>query len=455
MRWTIAAIVCVAVAAGIGLAAGASLRRSRAHHARVERVAELDARVWPLAQAIDEGAEYLVRVNGPDGRFVYRRFTDGREGPAGAYSVVRHAGTIYALSDYARSAGEARRARAAATVERASTYLLSRYVRPLAARPELLAVWSDPEEEAGRLRSPVAKLGGAGLALAALASGARLGERDAGRSDAGAYAPEIETMRGLARFVCFMQQPSGAFYAQYDDEQGYIRSVESLYFPGEAILGLTMLYELDPDERWREAAARGIAYLVESRRGASSLPNDHWLMIAIARFLPHHTGVSPLTSVEMLAHAIELGRTMMREQADVLATSREPDIVGAFDAEGLTTPAATRLEGLLALERAVAGMPEHASVREELRRSISLGAAFLRRSQLSEGVTRGGFPQSPLIAARADAPGASIDEDVAHSAREVRIDYVQHALSALIGYAEMSRERGPTTPGGSRQRSGP
>lgn len=431
MRWKLAAAICIAVAVVIGWATGLSWRKSRAHDARIEQLAALDARVWPLGRAIDEAADYIVRVNGPDGRFVYRRFADGRDDTSGAYSIVRHAGTIFALAEYAHSAGEGRRARVATTIERASTYLLARGIRPVAGRPELLAVWSDPQEEG--LRRPVAKLGGAALALVALATSAQLGGRDAG-----AGASEMEAMRGLARFICFMQRSDGAFHSQYEDEKGYVGSVSSLYFPGEAVLGLTMLYEIDPDARWREAATRGVAHLVESRRGATTLPNDHWLMIAIARLLPHHTGVSPISSEEMLAHAIDLGRTMMREQADVLSSGGALKLSGAFDAQGAVTPASTRLEGLLALERALAGKPEHEGVRKEVRAAIELGIAFIRRAQIQTGPGQGGFPQVVSIATPGGASDASVDDDSARSL-EVRIDYVQHALSALLGYEASAR----------------
>ena len=61
---------------------------------------------------------------------------------------------------------------------------------------------------------------------------------------------------------------------------------ESLYYPGEATLRLTMLYEADHDEKWLATAAmKGVSQLVVSRRtvAKAKLPADHWLMIAIDR----------------------------------------------------------------------------------------------------------------------------------------------------------------------------
>ena len=59
------------------------------------------APLWPLDQAIDEAATYLSRVNDEEGRFEYRLFTDGRHGSPRKYNILRHAGSIYALGDYA------------------------------------------------------------------------------------------------------------------------------------------------------------------------------------------------------------------------------------------------------------------------------------------------------------------------------------------------------------------
>lgn len=425
------------------------------------RLAEIDARVWPFPQAIDEAADYLVRVTGPDGRFEYRRFVDGHPDSTGQYNVLRHAGSIYALADYAlsdyrgRPGNEAAPERLHAALGRASSYLVSRYVRPLREHPEILAVWSDPQEERGRAGRPTAKLGGAGLAIVALAGNMRANAAAAPSASASASASadagagDLATMQGLGRFILFMQRENGSFHAKYEEPTGYVRDAESLFYPGEAILALTMLYEVDHDARWLEGAARGIAQLIESRRGSTDLPADHWLMIAIDRFVPHHAALAkaPVSREEMVDHAIVLGRLMMSEQADVLATLDDPNVAGAFDADGRTTPAATRLEGLLALEHAIASDPARAAFRTELRGAIGRGLAFLRRSQVQDGVARGGIPWvqrgASFTATAVDASDVADDDgSAARAEQEIRIDYVQHALSAMLRYAVLCRDRG-------------
>ena len=60
MRWKLAAAICISVAVVVGYTAGLSWRKSRAHDARAEQLASIDAQVWPLARAIDEAADHHV-----------------------------------------------------------------------------------------------------------------------------------------------------------------------------------------------------------------------------------------------------------------------------------------------------------------------------------------------------------------------------------------------------------
>jgi hypothetical protein len=394
----------------------------------------LDAHVWPLPAAIDEAADYLSRVNGPDGRFQYRLFSDGRSVSGRDYNILRHAGSIYALGDYrTQTRDAAARAKADATIGRAARYVLSRYVRAVPEHPDLSAVWSDPGEEGGSRQA--AKLGGTALTMIGVLRGLDV------LTDPHEVESDLATLQSLGRFVLYMEKPNGEFRSKYDRESGFVNDFESLYYPGEAILALTMLYEADHDVRWLDGAARGIAHLVEIRRGTSGtmkkLPNDHWLMIATDRFLPRYGELpsAPMAKEAMLEHAVALGQTMMDEQTDVLERSRDKDVRGAFGIDTRTTPSATRLEGLLALEHAIAGEPARAAFRAQLRRSIGRGVTFLRRAQLQGGTARGAIPAALKAS---DVPDAGADDGSEGAPeKEVRIDYVQHALSALMRYQTM------------------
>jgi hypothetical protein len=119
-----------------------------------------------LATAIERAGSYLNAAVGPDGQFVYRRWPDGRESKQGErYNVLRHAGTLYVLAIYDRSWRTDPAQRAA--LRRAGRFLRDCCLAPPPHRLDLLAVWSPPELE-GPNKPLQAKLGGAGLGLAAL-----------------------------------------------------------------------------------------------------------------------------------------------------------------------------------------------------------------------------------------------------------------------------------------------
>lgn len=417
-------LVLVAVIAA-GMSFGLVYRRPASVAAQPKpsapaRTVALTEPTWSLAQSIDEAADYIARADGEDGRFVYMMTPDG--GAVPQYNVLRHAGAIYALADYAaRPASGERRAKAIAALDRSAGYLTNRYLRPVKGVPDVLAVWSDQKEE--KSKKPTAKLGGAGLAMTALLGRARI-------ADAG--ATDIAQVQALARFVLFLQKPTGEFSAKHV-EDGAAGKFESLYYPGEAILGLAMLYEIDRDPRWLDAALRGIAFLIEKRRGAKTLPADHWLMIAIDRLLPLHPDAKepPVTRDAMLDHGIALARRMVDDQRRT--REKLPELDGCFTADGRTTPSATRLEGLLALDHAL-GDAGQAAAQVEIRAAIVKGIAFLRRAQLRSGPTQGGMPSSVIDG------GASEDEkddDDAAKHGEVRIDFVQHALSAMMRFEQL------------------
>lgn len=383
-----------------------------------------------IVQAAVLAARYLHTYIRGDGSFVYRiDASSGREDRR-RYNVLRHAGSVLALAQHARQAGLA--GGDAERLKLSARFLVDQCVRPPKAQPELLAVWSDPELTGGRRRQAVAKLGGNGLALAALL------ELEALRSETAnpvlePVLPIEEGVRALGEFILFMQRPDGSFRSLFGEnprpqEQGWV----SLYYPGEAALGLIMLFEHDGDARWLSAAVRALLYLARSRAGRSS-PPDHWALIATERLF----GCSPEWSREgvsveqswqdevrfrdsqdlLIGHAEAVTTTMLDEQCQ-LGKGRCP--AGWFGPEPRIAPTATRLEGLLAASR----LPLGVALQQRIGRAIDLGLRFLLDSQLQQGPAVGGFTRTCLSCAGASDKRAT----------EVRIDYVQHALAAFRDY---------------------
>ncbi len=413
-KCTLAVIFAILVTAGM-----AGLSSNAAEHANSR---------WDIPEGVDEGAGYLARAVDDQGRFIYLMSDDGQRIEPKKYNILRHSGAIYALAEYQIQGQNADiREKAAASAKRAAAQLISHYIRPLAIDHSLLAVWSDPNEERGV--TSTAKLGGAALSIIGLVNLYRA---------TNGMSHDLDVAQGLARFVQSMQESNGNFTAKYTEE-GETPDFESLYYPGEAALALTMLYEVDHNRKWLDTAMRGVSYLVIARRDPENLPADHWLMIAIDRLLPYYSLASEpkASKEEVIDHAVALGKMMMDGQAKV--AREHPDIDGCFTGNGRTTPSATRLEGLLALEHILTGDAKRASVQSEVHASIARGMAFVRRAQITSGPTRGAFP--------ATARGFEDGPNDSGKRSYVRIDYVQHALMALMRYTLMCKSEKLDCPG--------
>lgn len=366
--------------------------------------------------AIEAAGGYLLRATGPDGRFVYLAGVDPAFEPEPSYNVLRHAGTVYSLGMY--YGWEAKEETRQAMV-RATGYLRECCVDEVPGREGLLAVWSPPEIVfTGKPLQ--AKLGGTGLGLVAL-----VGMEDVKEGS----TPAVE-LAALGKFLIFMQKPDGSFYSKYFPEQGRDDSWTSLYYPGEAALGLVMLAEHEGSRSWLEAAAKALGYLAESRKGQSRVPADHWALLATERLLQvddlDSLGVSRRLLVD---HAVQICRSILAESPAARGVS---SYGGSLTLDRRTTPTSTRLEGLLA---ALAFLPaDEAELQREMETAIHQGIAFLVGAQVRGGELDGAMPRA---AGSRRPPGSRRLPWEDSRATEVRIDYVQHALSAMIRYLEV------------------
>jgi hypothetical protein len=341
------------------------------------------------------------------GRFDYLRRNKGK---AKKYNLLRHAGALYSLLQYNASQASPEVEEA---ILRGSAYLRSRYIRAPKGHPDLLATFSRPEEEG--VLPGTAKLGGAGLALIALC----------GRYEIAPDQATLKDLQALGRFILFMQKEDGSFHSKYIESSGYDTEFHSLYYPGEAMLGLTKLYEIDKDPQWLQAALRVAHQLVTSRVGVAKPPSDHWMMLAGSPLLDLHANIAdPAIEEEPLReHLGVLGRMMLAAQ-EKTKESAAPSEMGAFGTDARSTPTATRLEGLISLLQIQRSVAE---VQPGLAKSIQNGLAFLKQCQVKEeGPEHGGMPRSCAENAGKDKRD-----------REIRIDYVQHYLSALLGAEEL------------------
>jgi hypothetical protein len=368
----------VLVAIALVACASSELRPSPAQHADVVPAggaARLDG-------AIRTAAEKLRSLARPDGSFLYEyRVRDGHE--IAGYNIVRHAGAIYALAMYEHMSPDAR---TRDVIARASRFLLGA-VQPLASPASTSAIFNmaSPGQVDGD-----AVLGGTALGVVALLA-------------ADSLAPgsvPATTLRALGNFLVFMQRPDGSFFSTYTPGDGATNRFDSLYYPGEAILALARLAAWDKSRgpQWHEAAMRGIKFLATSRANETDLPSDNWALVATEELIGQG-GVDAADRELLVRHAEQIVAVNTSTQ---IADPKSP-LYGCYTDDGRTTPSSTHLEGLLA---AAAVVP-----REHVASSIDAGIQFLLASQLPDGAM-------PADQRR----------------KTVRIDYIQHALSAFIRY---------------------
>jgi hypothetical protein len=348
-------------------------------------LAPLAALAGGLAEAIaarDLAGEYLLRFVDVDGLFLYRVAPAGPQPPAD-YNMLRHAGTMLALADYAE-ARPGRREAAVLSLRAAWARMEADAFGPIPGRDGCLAVWTGGGVPPDRHGPRVAKLGGAGLALAA---GCRLRELDP------AAAP-IGGLRALGNGILAFREADGGFLSRIGEDGVPDLSWRSLYYPGEAALGLALLESQDPGGGWAVVGIGAMAALGRRLRGCP--PPDHWALIAIGRLLPYAPEGSERDA--MLGYAQAVAERM-------LSTGPERDC----------NPESTRMEGLASAHAYLPGL------RGEIRMRLAEGAAMLVAAQFKIGLLAGGFPSSGLDPT-------------------VRIDNVQHALCALHGYVVLSGE---------------
>jgi hypothetical protein len=191
------------------------------------------------------------------------------------------------------------------------------------------------------------------------------------------------------------------------------------YYPGQAILALVRIHRLDGDAAWLDGAARAARYLIERDKDVpeSRLEHDHWLLYALDELQSARPDPSYVEHTRRLARAITM---------DQIRESDPPDWVGGYSRPPRSTPTATRSEGLCAAYRVLArsGHPEDAAVCLE---AVRLGILFQLQTQFG--------PESALYLPDPDRALGGFHDGLEDY--EVRIDYVQHNISGLLGYHQI------------------
>jgi hypothetical protein len=249
----------------------------------------------------------------------------------------------------------------------------------------------------------------------------------------GGRMPELlPAIADLAAFIRSQQRPDGEFMHFYDRKENHAVDVQVLYYTGEAAFALARASRLTRDPKDIDAAARALDHLVTY---------PAWYLAWHYYYGAEHWTCHALDELWERAPNQKALRFCIDWQAMVFDTAiwdREasPEYDGGTSAGPFVPPAivgtSTRMEAAVATLRVakVAGVSHSDLMR--LQSAVDAGLAFLLRFELNPGPTeimvnpammRGGFPNTPT--------------DLT-----IRIDYPQHAGTALIEYLKQLEARG-------------
>jgi hypothetical protein len=357
------------------------------------------------------GGDYLVGILQPNHKWLY-------EGNLGydrynkSYNLLRHAGTIYSLyqlflttkDDRYRYAGDG-----------GWIWLMQQVKRERDDKGKLCAFVVERKRK-GKKTAYTVKLGGTGLTLIALAEKMQFDKSEA----------NLKLGRELANHILRSQRSDGSFksYWPYKTKKAKLR--RSIYYPGEAMLGLVRFYEHDPDPRYLEALNLSANYFINERWNVLGMrfnvPPDAWLMLALAELYK----VSP--NDDYAGHCATLVDSMMNDQLNRGWETPYRDYAGGyFPYPPVVTPAGSRMEGMTACYYAMKKSGRDvAPLRATLKQAARFQTERIIRPEFAHLYPNprrglGAFRHSPV-----------------HNA--IRIDYNQHNISGLLIAADILEE---------------
>ena len=354
-----------------------------------------------LLDAAIKGGDYLLRHQMPGGKFPY--LYDAREDRySDQYNLVRHAGTTYSLVLLYETTRDSRYLQAA---RRGLDLLLAntRKQTPSDASTEFECVVTHG--------GAVGNLGGTALSVLALleyatASGDLSIQDRAGR---------------LGKFLLHQQEADGHFICRYIYDGTEESDFESLYYPGESVLALVRLYQSDQNPAWLAASEKGALWLIKVRDAdlpIPQLPHDHWLLMALNELYAITRKVEYYNQGIRIAAAIRL---------DQRKNPQPTEWVGSFGIPPRSAPAATRCEGLVA---AYYLSVEGGSPEIEIIEALSLGVDFILQCQVTQ--------EQAVTLPHPERASGGFRESL--EGWKIRMDFVQHAICALLGLREIMME---------------
>lgn len=353
----------------------------------------------PYYHEIGVSMNYIHRNILEDGRFQYRRNIDPEiiyENTT--YNALRHAGVLYSMYMYEKL-GLVNRFKEERI--KSSKYFINRYIKKLDDNRNYVV--SIPEEE--QIKYPIAKSGTAGVALCALSNLYPEGEID------------LETLRGLGDFLISLQNEEGNVYAYYNLTTNAINTnAEAPFYPAQAAVGWIHLYQVDPQEKWLNAAKKTLNYIVKKGKSMDlDILFDHWAVLAIEELFKNNW-VTPEEKNTYKMYAEQMAIPTLSNQI----TNRNNSYCGAFKDNIRPCSLGTIMEGLASIYFCT----DNKNLKKVIFKSLSIGNMFLSKVQVKTGEQAGGLPNSANWVKAGVTPNASV----------IRIDNVQHVVTGWLKF---------------------
>lgn len=367
-----------------------------------------------LMQAAERAGDYLARNVHENGKMVYL-YRPRSDSETNEYGLTRHAGTVYSMATLYK---EYRNENLRMAMKRSLDYMMT-FIRdcPLPYDPKHTSkcVW-DVDKGAHH----VTKLGLNSLTVLAMAEYTHVTHD----------LDYLDTAKAIATWIGSAQHEDGSFVqkvAEPDntlDEDYYVR-----YYQGEATFGLARLYNVvkamghEPEEEWMEIADKAATCIVDrdARVPDDDLLVDHWLMYGIAEMGSHDK--------KHLQHCIRTIEVATKNQVQETSRNQDKDRLGIFGGSTSGTSTAMKTEGMCTVYNLFA--EKNPDVAATILETTTYATRFQLQIQFR--------PETAMY-----LPDPLRVMGGFHSSLnnyEMRNDYTQHNLSALLCMARLLKEQ--------------
>ncbi len=343
-----------------------------------------------LTDALNSACVYLTKAVDDSGKFNYIYLPRSGRVP-NKYNLVRHAGTVYSMLELYEFNRDPELLKSA---KRAINFLLV-HLKPCSLNA--LCFVDDGYY----------KLGGNGLSVVALAK----------YIDATKDTKYLPIMQKLCNQILASQNEKGKFVIEkMGYPNGNILNFDSVYYPGEAILGLLRMYEHDNDPKWLDAAIKAMDWIINVR-DYFKIYADHWLLYGLNDIYRYHK------SNQYLKHTKKIVKKIFDEQHK---WPKHPDWYGGFYSPPRSTPTATRSEGLIAAYKLFNDYDDR-KFADKIYQTTTKAIQFQLINQFRlENSMYLNDPIKPLGGFKRSLNNF-----------EIRIDYVQHNISSILAYLKI------------------